>query len=107
MVLPDRFGAHLRYLAPFDPARPEFRYGMRYGAPLMAGWTVLLLWALGAPVARRDVLAITVVPVVIGVMLNDTAATRRGYLRRGPLWATRALQVGLITLFAVAYLGSG
>ena len=106
MVFPNRFGGSLRYLAPFDPDRAELRYGMRYGAPLMAGWTVLLLWGLADPVARRSLLLITVVPVVLGLMLNDTVAARRGFLRSGPLWATRILQLGLIALFATAYLRS-
>jgi hypothetical protein len=106
MLLPARFGAALRYLTPFDPGRVEFAYGMRYGAPLMAGWTVLLLWGLGNPFARRDLLIITIVPVLVGLMANDTAAARRGFLRPGPLWAVRALQIGLVVLFAVAYIGS-
>lgn len=37
MVFPDRFSAARRYLPPFDPNRPEFKYGMRYGVPLMVG----------------------------------------------------------------------
>jgi hypothetical protein len=107
MLLPARFGAGLRYLAPFDPRSVEFAYGMRYGAPLMAGWTALLLWGLGDPFARRDLLIITVVPVVIGLMTNDLVTARRGYLRRGPLWVVRALQIGLVLLFVAAYMGSG
>jgi hypothetical protein len=107
MVFPNRFGGSLRYLAPFDPDRVELRYGMRYGAPLMAGWTVLLLWGLADPVERRSLLLITVVPVVLGLMLNDTVAHGQGLLRSGPLWATRILQIGLIALFVTAYVSSG
>ena len=91
----------------FDPGRAELTYGMRYGAPLMVGWTVLLLWGLADPFPRRDLLLITVVPVVLGLMLNDTIAGRRGFLRSGPLWATRILQVAIVALFATAYVRSG
>ena len=104
MAFPDRFSAARRYLLPFDPHRPEFKYGMRYGVPLMVGWTVLLIWAAFDPAGRRDVLLITVVPVIAGLMLHDAHAIRRGQLRRGPVWAVRGLQVALIALFLSAYL---
>jgi hypothetical protein len=106
LAFPDRFGAKLRYSPPFDVGRAEFRYGMQYGAPLMAGWTVLLVWAFFDPIARRDVLLITIVPVVAGLMLHDGRARRRHELRRGPLVAIRSLQLVLIALFATAYLAS-
>lgn len=103
MTFPTRFGAAARYVAPFDFRRPELRYGMRYGAPLMAGWTVLLIWAMFDPLARRDILLITIVPVIAGLMANDIAAVRRGELRRGPALAIRSLQIVLIVLFGTSY----
>ena len=104
MAFPDRFSAARRYLLPFAPNRPEFKYGMRYGVPLMVGWTVLLIWAAFDPVGRRDVLLITVVPVVAGFMLHAALGVRSGQLRRGPVSAERALQVALVALFLSAYL---
>ena len=106
MAFPDRFGASLRYNPPFDLGRAEFRYGMRYGAPLMVGWTVLLIWACFDPIARRDVLLITIAPVVAGLMLHDAQALRRGELRRGPVLAIRSMQLVLTALFAAAYVAS-
>jgi hypothetical protein len=103
MALPDRFGASARFVPPFDVRRPEFRYGMRYGAPLMAGWTVLLLWADRKPVERRGVLPITAAPVIAGLMTHDAQAVRRGEARRLPVAATRALQLGLLGLFGASY----
>lgn len=103
MAFPDRFSAASRYLLPFDPSRAEFKYGMRYGVPLMIGWTVLLIWAAFEPAGRRDVLLITVVPVIAGLMLHDAQAIQRGQLRPKPVWAVRALQVGLVVLFLTAY----
>jgi len=50
---------------------------MRTGAPLMAGWTVLLLWADRQPLERRGVLPITVLPVIAGLMANDAPRCRR------------------------------
>jgi hypothetical protein len=106
MVVPGRFGARRRYLHPFDGSRPELAYGMRYGAPLMIGWTVLLLWGCWAPVERRALLLITVVPVIAGLMFNDWVAVTRGQLARGPARAIRTLQIGLIALFMAAYVAS-
>jgi hypothetical protein len=103
MALPDRFGASARFAPWFDVRRPEFRYGMRYGAPLMAGWTVLLLWADRDPVERRGVLPITMAPVIAGLMTHDAQAVSRGEARRPPVIATRALQVGLLGLFGLSY----
>lgn len=62
----------------------EYRYAMGIGASLMAGWTVLLIWASLKPMARRDILLITIVPViagiviatVYGIMYNVTELTR-------------------------------
>jgi hypothetical protein len=103
MAFPDRFSAARRYLLPFDPNRPEFKYGMRYGVPLMVGWTVLLIWAAFDPVGRRDILLITVVPVVAGFMLHDALGVQARPLRSGPVWATQAMRVSLVALFLSAY----
>ena len=52
----------------------RLRYVAGLCAALMAGWTVLLVWADRDPIARRGVLLLTVCPVVLG--LAAAAATR-------------------------------
>ena len=99
MAFPDRFGGRLRFTERLNVEAPELRHCMRYGTPLMAGWTVLLVWACFDPLARRDVLPITIVPGVARLMLNDAAARGRGEFRRGPVMAVRPLQVTLVALF--------
>ncbi|MDD5399029.1 MAG: hypothetical protein PHU70_08125 [Dehalococcoidia bacterium] len=42
----------------------EVSYTLASGAILMIGWTFLLLWAAYKPVERRDVLLITLVPII-------------------------------------------
>jgi hypothetical protein len=91
------------FRAPFDRSRPEFAYGMRAAAPLMAGWTVLLVWADRRPLERRDVAAMTAVPVVAGLMAGDAAAVRAGQVRANSILPTRVLQSALLVLFAVSY----
>ncbi len=50
MAVPGLYGPTLRFGREFRRDRPEFSYALRTGAPLMAGWTVLLLW----PIASRS-----------------------------------------------------
>lgn len=90
------------FRAPFDRSRPEFAYGMRAAAPLMAGWTVLLVWADRRPLERRDVVAMTAVPVV-GLMARDAAAVRARQVRAKSILPARVLQSALLVLFAVSY----
>jgi len=83
----------------------EFGYAMRSGAPLMVGWTVLLIWADRKPVERKGVLLI-VIPVVVGVALNQITAIPIGVSSVGatiPIWI---LQAALISLFTFSYLNA-
>ena len=48
----------------------EVSYSMVAGGVLMVSWTVLLLWAASRPVARRDILLITLVPIA-GMFLSN------------------------------------
>lgn len=106
MTWPYAFRPGDKYRDGFNYRDRGFVYGMRYGAPLMAGWTVLLLWGVTAPVERRDILLITIVPVIAGLMLVDAIGSRRGILRPGLAWATRALQVVIAGLFLIAYVSA-
>ena len=83
MAVPALYGPTLRFDREFRRDRPEFSYALRTGAPLMAGWTVLLLWADRKPLERRGVLPITVAPVIAGLMANDAHAVRAGRLSGG------------------------
>jgi hypothetical protein len=48
----------------------EVSYSMVAGGVLMVSWTVLLLWAALRPVARRDILLITLVPIA-GMFISN------------------------------------
>jgi hypothetical protein len=99
MASPRLYGPTLRFDRRFRRSRPEFGYAMRAGAPLMAGWTVLLMWADREPLARRGVLPITVLPVIAGLMANDAHAVRAGRLSGRSVAPVRALQLALVGLF--------
>jgi hypothetical protein len=83
---------------------PEYRYAMAIGASLMAGWTVLLLWAAARPLERRMLLLLTVFPVVTGIVIATAIAARRGVVRVGraiPLW----VHLGLVSAFYIVVYG--
>ncbi len=101
MLVPSLF-AFGNGLPAFDPGS-DYRFAMGMGASLMLGWTVLLLWADRRPIARRGVLPITIVPVIVGLAINELVAVRAGFLparSQAPVWV---LQLALATLFAVSY----
>ena len=104
MTFPRLFGPTLRFRRGFRRNGPEFTYAMRTGAPLMIGWTALLLWAERSPLARRGVLPLTIFPVIAGLMANDANAVRRGELSGVSVAPVRVLQLGLAGLFAYSSL---
>ena len=81
----------------------EYRYAMGIAASLMAGWTLLLLWGAASPIERRDILLLTVFPVVTGIVFATIIAARRRIVllsRVIPLW----IHLGVVSLlYAIAY----
>ncbi len=101
MLFPALFAA-TNWLHDFHPGI-EYRYAMGMGASLMVGWSALLLWADRDPLERKGVLLITLVPVVLGLVLNEVIAVRAGFLSAAataPVWV---LQIVLSTLFLFSY----
>jgi hypothetical protein len=58
----------------------KHRYGMGIAASLMAGWTLLLLWGAADPIERRDILLLTVFPVITGIIIATVLAVRNRIL---------------------------
>ena len=86
----------------FNDPSGAYRFAMGYGASLMLGWTVLLLWAYQRPVERRFVAALTVL-VIYGLVLTETVAVLSGHLEAWRMIPTWILQALLLFLFAYAY----
>lgn len=89
-----------------DPSRSrnaEYRFAMNIGASLMAGWTALLIWGSLDPIGRRDVLILTLIPVVSGIVASTVIAVTKQVISRArvvPLW----IHLGLMSiLFVVSY----
>ncbi|MBA4383109.1 MAG: hypothetical protein C0410_00080 [Anaerolinea sp.] len=83
-------------------ATPAFLNVAWMGAPLMFGWTVLLLWADRKPVERRAVLLITLIPI-IGNAIDQVVSVYTGFYPLSvaiPQWFIQAI---LITLFTFSF----
>jgi len=86
----------------FDPDL-QIRLIMGIGGSLMAGWTLLLLWAVQQPIERRFVILLTAFPVVFGMFV----VTLIGFLNGNTtnLWLifkTVVLMVSMVTSFFLA-----
>jgi hypothetical protein len=84
----------------------EYRYAMGIGASLMAGWTALLIWGAISPIERRDILILTLVPVIAGIFAATVSAVHNRVVLRSriiPLW----IHLGFLSiLFVVSYVVS-
>jgi hypothetical protein len=101
MVFPGLF-ATLNRPAAFHPG-PDYRYAMGMGAPLMFGWTALLLWADRKPLERQGLLLITVL-VMVGLAVNEASGLAAGFVPLAALLPTFVIQCALAALFLFAYL---
>lgn len=80
----------------------EYRYAMGMGAPLMFGWSVLLLWADRKPVERKGILPITLL-VILGEIITQIWGIAVGFIPLGEMVPTFIIQSALSVLFCIAY----
>ena len=104
MLMPGLF-AFMNHPINFHPA-DDFRYAMGMGAPLMLGWTVLLLWADRKPLERKEVLLVTLL-VVAGEAITQVWGIFVGFVPFGALVPTFVMQAILTSLFLSAYFNAG
>ena len=104
MLIPSLF-AFMNHPVNFHPAN-DFRFAMGRGAPLMFGWTVLLLWADRKPFERKEILPFTLL-VVIGEVITQVWGIWVGFVPIGALVPTFAMQIVLTSLFLFAYFNAG
>jgi hypothetical protein len=95
-----------RLLWGFEGVGGPYRFAMGYGATLMAGWTLLLLWASRRPIERAFVAALTML-VIVGLVATEIAAVASGDLATSRMVPTWALQAVLLALFGAAYFQPG
>ena len=84
---------------PYTSTASSFRFAMGWGAALMIGWTLLLLWGALKPIERRSVLLFTIIPVVLGLVITEILVD--------PVFMTNLLIFQfcvIIPLFVAAYI---
>ena len=81
----------------------NYLYASYMSGVMLISWSVLLIWGYLKPVQRKDILLITVLPV-IGLMISGALSTTAGFLP----WLTTivylAIEAFLVILFTVSYL---
>jgi hypothetical protein len=102
-MLSPKAGGAMFGIEDFDPPI-EYKYAMGLGASLMAGWTLLLVWADRKPLERKGVLPLTVFPVIFGITLSGALTLARSDLvqpkKMIPLFLNQA---AISALFAYSY----
>lgn len=100
MVFPGLF-AILNRPVDFQPGF-DYRYAMGMGAPLMFGWTILLLWADHKPLERKGILPITLL-VIAGEAATQIWGIAVGFVPFMPLIPTFVIQALLTAVFLFSY----
>ena len=103
MAVPSLF-AFMNQPVNFQPGN-EYRYAMGMGAPLMFGWTVLLLWADRKPLERKEILPITLL-VVLGEIITQVWGVTVGFVPLGALVPTFIMQAFIFSLLLFSYLNA-
>jgi hypothetical protein len=98
-ILPMLIPPLAKLLWGFEDVSGAYKFAMGYGASLMLGWTVLLIWAYQKPMERKVVAALTVL-VIWGLVITEIAAVLTGHIAAGRLLPTWFLQAILLVLFA-------
>ena len=75
---------------------PALAFALRTAAALMAGWTVLLVWAARNPPVQRAVIGFTLVPVIAGLIGSELLAVRAGFVELANLGPMLGMQGALL-----------
>ena len=86
----------------FDKLSDNYFFAMGYGASLMAGWTLLLIWAYKRPLERRFIAFLTII-VIIGLIATEIFAIANGSININKMIPTWILQIVLLGLFSFSY----
>jgi hypothetical protein len=85
----------------------EYRFAMNIGAALMAGWTLLLIWGSLDPIGRRDILILTVIPVISGIVASMMVAANKQVISRHrviPFWIHLSfLSILMVVSYALSF----
>ena len=83
-----------------------YNLGMKWGVALMLGWTLLLIWADRKPFERKDILLLTVCPVIVGLMITSVATFAAGFGTIRDLILNLSIMTILVILMTFSYLNA-
>jgi len=84
----------------------SYNLGMKWGVALMLGWTFLLIWADRKPLERKDILLLTICPVIVGLMITSVTIFVAGFGTIGSLILNLSILTILIILMTFSYLNA-
>ena len=103
-LIPMLFPSIAELMWGFDKFNGEYLFAMGFGASLMLGWTLLLIWAYREPLERKFVAFLTIL-VIIGFIATEIFAVANGNINLDKMMPTFAIQAVLIGLFSFGYVG--
>ena len=86
----------------FDKFSDNYFFAMGYSASLMAGWTLVLIWAYKRPLERKFIAFLTIL-VIIGLIATEIFAIANGSININKIISTLILQIVLLGLFSFSY----
>lgn len=89
----------------FDQFSDAYLFAMGYGASLMAGWTLVLIWAYKSPLERRSIAFLTIL-VIIGLITTEIFAVANGGMNIDKVIPMLVIQIVLLGLFGFGYITS-
>jgi hypothetical protein len=103
-MLSPNFAGKMFGITAFNPGS-DYRYAMAIGASLMAGWTLLLIWASRKPLERRGVLLLTCV-VLAGLAVSGIYAVVSNLIQARDMTPTWIMQAAIFILYISSYVYS-
>lgn len=101
LLLPEFWASSYGFLP--HRSGPELNAALWTAAVLMAGWTVLLIWADRKPVERKEIMLITLFPVISGLTLNNVYGVAAGFMDARATAPIIVLQLAIGSLCLFSY----
>ena len=81
----------------------QYYFAMGLGAPVMLGWSLLLLWAYKKPVERRTIAPLTIL-AIIGIAMTSIIMVTRGLFTFTGMLPSFIIQAILLVIFSYGYI---
>ena len=101
-LVPMLYPPMAKFMWGFDKFSGSYFFSIGYGASLMAGWTLLLIWAYKRPLERRFVAFLTIL-VIIGFIAPELFVVANDHIELNKMIPTWILQIILLGLFSFSY----